>query len=95
MSKIQTAWNSSSKSTHTWTPVVRTSSAWVTSDTHVAAVFTPVVKNTDSWSNESVVQTPYTYDSPNVKYDNVYAYDYKVPVANQSNSKQPTAWANV
>jgi hypothetical protein len=46
-----------------------------------------------SWSNESVAQIGYAYDS-SATYDNAFAYDYVVPVTNQSNNKKSTAWVN-
>lgn len=51
-------------------------------------------RNTDSWSNESVPQVGYNYDSLAV-YDSTYTYDYTMMVANQSNNKNESIWAVV
>lgn len=50
-------------------------------------------KNTVSWSNESPVQVGYLYDS-SATYDSPFAYDYTTAAANQSNSKNATAWVS-
>lgn len=93
MSKSQTQWSNSTKNTDTWIGASKSTSAWVSNNTKNPAVFTVASRNTDNWSNESVVQIAYFYDDPTITYDNAFSYDYLVPVANQSNNKQPTAWA--
>ncbi len=95
MSKSQTAWSNSTRSTDAWLATGRTAVAWASNNTKNATAFTAVTKGTDSWSNESVTQIPYTYDSPTVTYDNAYSYDYINPQANQTNNKKTTAWASV
>lgn len=47
-----------------------------------------------SWSNESVSQVGYLYDS-SALYDSAYTYDFTTFVANQSNNKNAVTWAVV
>lgn len=95
MVRSQTAWSNSTKSTDSWVATSRTAVSWASNNTKNATIFTPVAKGTDNWSNESITQTPYTYDSSTVKYDSAYSYDYTNPQANQTNNKNTTAWASV
>lgn len=92
MSKNQTQWSNSTKNTDVWTGASKNTSVWASNNTKNVSVFTVASRNTDSWSNESIVQTAYLYDASTITYNNTFSYDYLVPVANQSNNKQPTAW---
>jgi|SRR6185312_5069534 len=56
--------------------------------------WTKGLENSTTWSNESLPQLGYTYDSTAV-YDSTYTYDYTMFVQNQSNNKNVTAWAVV
>lgn len=94
MPKNQTAWTSGSKNSSPWVTVGKSGTAWVGHNTKNATTFTVTPKGTTGWSNESIVQIPYTYDSVAV-YDSTFTYDYTMIVANQTNSKTPTAWASV
>lgn len=53
-----------------------------------------ISKSINSWSNESVSQVGYNYDST-VVYDSTYTYDFTMMVVNQSNNKNAATWAVV
>jgi hypothetical protein len=56
--------------------------------------WTGATRNTDSWSNESLPQVGYLFDSTAV-YDSSYTYDFTMMVSNQSNNKNTGAWVVV
>lgn len=66
-----------------WTVAARNTNQWVV-----------VGRGNTTWSNESIMQVGYLYDSATITYDNAFSYDYLSPVANQSNNKNNTQWTN-
>lgn len=97
MPKNPTPWsNNDIKPAAAWTPATKGTSVWANNITKKLTAFTSIVKNAVSWGNESVVQTPYLYDSATLAYDSATrSYDYTNPQSNQLNSKNPTRYTVV